>query len=164
MCVCLLIVCLSSLALQACVSWIGNETIVVPDIRHTVKGEDLAVDVVQDCVSRMMVSGDAGNHVTPLRRFLHVRLVVLLDGALPSARNSPITRMRGSRNQENHKRTIRKRMQIYRRRDFERISLCSSVYSFRSDSDRGSSMMISRVCKLEMYTKVHVHTIHVLRN
>lgn len=72
----------------------GTKRSVVPAIRHTAEGEDLIVHVVQHGVSRMMVPGYAA--VTPLRWFLHVRLVVLLDGALPSARNSPITRMPGA--------------------------------------------------------------------
>lgn len=71
----------------------GTKRSVVPAIGHTAEREDLVVHVVQYCVSRMMITGYAA--VTPLRRFLHVRLVVLLDGALPSARNSPITWMRG---------------------------------------------------------------------
>lgn len=58
----------------------------LPAIGHTAEREDLVVHVVQYGVSRMMITGYAA--ITPLRRFLHVRLVVLLDGALPSVAES----------------------------------------------------------------------------
>lgn len=65
-----------------------NEMSVVPVLRHSAEGEDL-VDGVQCRSFRVMITGNAA--VALLRRLLRVWRVVLLDGALSSARNTPIT-------------------------------------------------------------------------
>lgn len=81
---------------------------VVPVVRHTVEVEDLAVHVVQDRVLRMVVPGHA--LVTFLQGFLRVRLIVLLDGALPSARKRPITVVSAPRSGQSEN-VVKKRMQ-----------------------------------------------------
>lgn len=67
---------------------INNEMTTVPILRHTAESENL-VDRVQCRSFRMMITGNAA--VTLLLRLFRVRRVILLDGALPSAGNSPIT-------------------------------------------------------------------------
>jgi len=59
----------------------------VPVLRHTAESEDL-VDCVQCRSFRMMITGNGA--VALLLRLFRVWRVILLDGALPSARNSPI--------------------------------------------------------------------------
>lgn len=61
---------------------------VVPVMRHSAESEDL-VDRVQRRGFRMMITGNSA--VALLLRLFRVRRVIFLDGALPSARNSPIT-------------------------------------------------------------------------
>jgi len=60
----------------------------VPVLRHTAKSEDL-VDRIQCRSFRMMITGNAT--VTLLLWLFRIWWIILLDGALPSARNSPIT-------------------------------------------------------------------------
>lgn len=61
---------------------------VVPVMRHSAESEDF-IDRVQRRSFRMMITGNSA--IALLLRLFRVWRVIFLDGALPSARNSPIT-------------------------------------------------------------------------